>query len=193
LSHINTEDYNLSNSNIRVEVTEKSGIYKASEVMLSQPNIFQDSQISRNPFSMSNIFSRNENEDFILYNSRLGTNNESKLFSGSNNEKKRSINESIDMSFLNKASQMGNFLPLDLPDLDLLHNSTRLANELEMANEQLENNEKKMTIDHSQGRLSISRDMNRNSLLESHRQLSYAPSDLSDYSPKFLSDINVSK
>lgn len=161
--------------------------------MLSQPNIFQDSQISRNPFSMSNIFSRNENEDFIVYNSKLGTNNESRSLSGSNNDKKMSINQSIDMSFLNKASQLGNFIPLDLPDLDLLHNSTRLANEFDMANEKFDNYDKKMTIDHSQGKLSITRDMNRNSILESHRQLSYVPSDISHYSPKFLSNINLSR
>ncbi len=61
-----TEDYNLSISNI-----DKS-LHRGSEILLSQPNILTNSQISRNPYSMSNMLSKDDIEEVNI--SRINSN-----------------------------------------------------------------------------------------------------------------------
>jgi hypothetical protein len=152
-----TEDYNLSISQM------DRSVQRGSEILLSQPNILTNSQISRNPYSMTNMLSAAGIEEVNI--SRINSNMDGL-------EKKKSINESIDMAFFNQleAGHFNKFVPLDLPDIDLFHNSVKTRD--------LKEDEKLFG--------------ESNNLNTDVQKSSEVPSDLSDYSPKFLSDLNVS-
>lgn len=171
-----TEDYDLSQSNIKT-IERNQSIYKerVSELLISQPHILIDSQISQNPYGLSNMLSRSENEEIFVFPARMGSGNTDERMSNIAG-KRPSFNDSIDMSFLKKdpQGQLSKYLPLDLPELDINHNSAREGLE---GDEHLQN-------------LNIQL---QNENMHSNMSNQNIPSDLSDYSPKFLTGLNISK
>ncbi len=164
---MHTDDFNLSNSLIKINVSGSNILRESADLIQSQPLAFFESIISRKPNSVANLLSRGMSDDSIFLKSKSYFNKESKIQKGSQVSLN---NESIDMSFLVEKERSESYAPLELPELDYLKNPKDHGPE----------NELKQSSSHF------------NHLLES-RNNSNLPSDLSEYSPKFMSDINVSR